>query len=232
MENLFVIIEGTDGAGKTTLCKNLAEVIRNSHPETEVLSLSFPDKKSFAYDKIREILKSKIEYPPDIVQSLFILNMIDCAEKTINPFFKESDKNRVLILDRSIISTIIYNTVKKGTILKSISNYIISVLGEKDINFDIINKLYCHLEKMADYTFFLIPPLEILKQHSKQRCSGEKNDKFDLVLRHQREYIGLSQYLCKQDSHKYISLHNWDNKLTEEENYKIIEKKILVKINI
>lgn len=244
MKNLFIVIEGTDGSGKTSLVKGLKEEINNIHPEIKVLTLSLPHEGSFAYTKIREILKSNIKYPPDIVQSLFVANMIECADNIVNPFFKESDENHILILDRSLISTIVYNMVNNGDIFNSIIKY---TGRENDINFDIINKSYCHLDKTVDYTFFLMPPFKILMEHAKNRSSKEKNDRSDLVILHQHCYLAFYQFLvctsrlsgtykyltaCKENKQKYIALSKWNNSISESENYNNIRKEVLEKIKI
>ena len=245
MENKVIVIEGPDGAGKTTLVKHLKDEINNLRPSLKVLALSLPHKESFGYDKIRDILKSKVSYPPDIVQSLFVVNMIDCADNIIKPFLNESGEDHIVIIDRSLISTIIYNDTSNGTLRESIEKYVYNTRTEEDtnINFDIINKIYCHFP-IVDYTFFLLPPAEILIKHARERHSNEINDQENLVIERLCAYKECYNYISgnvdrvtggkhfwwwsdENTWDKYLILDRWIFDWSEEENYARYRKKVL-----
>ena len=249
MKNMVVVIEGPDGAGKTTLVKDLKEDINNKRPELKVLALSLPNKESFGYDRIRDILKSKVDYPTDIVQSLFVVNMIDCADNIIKPFLNESGEDHIVLLDRSLISTIIYNETCNGTLRSSIEKYVYSKVDEDDnVNFDIINKIYCHFPTV-DYTFFLLPPIDILIKHSTERHSDEINDTESLVREREHTYRECYNYISgnmdrlRGGQHffwwpdentwkKYIILDAWTSDWPEKDNYARYRRKILYKLKI
>lgn len=222
MENLtkFIIIEGSDGSGKSTMTKTLKEYIDNNIERYTAEIVAYPHKGYFGYDKIREILSGKITAPPDIVQSLFIMNMIDSFENYINPYFNTNGK--VIIMDRSIISTIVYNKLANGNILESIIKYLYKDEYLHLLSIDTINQKYCNMKGNIDNIFFLSPPLEIVLQHSKNRLLENKkiddNDKIECVIKQYKNYIDLYESFAKLNNNMTI-LNIWDYKLSEQENY-------------
>jgi deoxyadenosine/deoxycytidine kinase len=209
MENKLIIVEGCDGAGKTTLVKNLKDAILKKNKKLKVKTLSLPNSTSFGYKKIREILggKSDVDYPPDIVQSLFLANMIECNKKIIDPFFGDTEEDHILIVDRFIYSTIIYNIINSGTIFDAIQRYTVKTyntlikglglesLESNVIDFDIISKLYGQLDKQLDLIVFLNPPLDIVLQHAKNRNSEETNDDETIVKHTWMAYVEMAEFV-------------------------------------
>ena len=261
MKNMLIVLEGADGAGKSTMARNLQFEMMKRNKELKVKVIGFPHSSSFAYKKIREILKDPDRFPPDILQSIFIANQIECAENVINPFFNEYSENRVIILDRSILSTIVYNALNGGTIFNSILSYTHSVansivpgsLSRNEVDFDIINKVYGHLIQPVSCTFFLFPPVELLIEHANSRKSEEENDRADSVIKSYEAYVSLYKFLTGSlhrdfidslerstdmlvpNTHKYdkyIGLTHWNRNKTEEENYILWRDEVLSKLNI
>ena len=209
MKNKLIVIEGCDCVGKTTLVKDLKNAIKEKNKDIKVLAISLPYRNRFGYAKIRECLGGKVAFPPDVVQSLFLANMIETAEKDINPFMLESPENHIVILDRSMISTILYNAMSGGTIFESIMTYMnkLRAAGVKEIpedpnvvDFDIINKVYGHLAVSVDFTFFLSPPLQVVldRAAAKAAQTGESNDSKATVQRMYSAYLSFYNFITGQ----------------------------------
>lgn len=261
MQNKLIVLEGPDGAGKTSMAKDLKDDLLKQNKNLKVKVISFPHSQSFGYKKIREVLQDPDRFPPDILQSIFIANQIECAEKIINPFFEGVSEDHIIILDRSLISTIIYNALNGGTIFHSIMEYSYNVANQlvpgcisyKEVDLDIINKIYTHIIKSIDYTFFLLPPIEILIEHAKNRTSEEENDSVESVIKSYEAYLTLYKFLTgslhrdivdfleysvdmlvpntkKYDT--YIKLDSWSRDKSEEQNYSSYREEVLAKLNI
>lgn len=261
MKNILFALEGPDGAGKSTMAKDIQNDILKNYKAIKVKVVSLPNSSCFAYKKIRETLQDPSRYPPDVFQSLFIANMIDCAEKIINPFLTEQKEDRICILDRSLISTIIYNNTADGTLFNSMMNYtykfannlVKGSLGPTDVDFDIINKIYGHLIYPIDVVFFLLPPIKILIQHAENKKSSEENDSVDAVVKNYEAYKIFHQFLTGnlhrniieqiensnrllipdvRNFDKFVSLSTWNNNKSEEENYLSLKGEILARLNL
>lgn len=171
-EGKLFVIEGPDGSGKSTMVSHLANRLRNSGFYTESIALPNPD--SILYDKIRQALKSdKISI--DTIQSMMIQNMDDCFAKIIIP---RLDSGINIILDRWAISTIIYNFIKNGNLIK---NEFITRQGEIDLE-RIVRVASCF--KWPDKVFYLNTPKHnvMLNAIERDKTSKEVFDKSEMVF--------------------------------------------------
>lgn len=192
----LIVVEGTDGSGKTTSCKKFSYYI-NNHPEEfdgyKAMSLSLPyNDGSEIYKKIRELLTLE-RFPTDVLQSLMIVNMRDTFNNIIIP--KLENEKIIIVLDRWLLSTLVYNMMSKGNIFDSAVRYLCNTKSEANtskLNLDIadhetyldINEFssdYCGLDIFPDRVFLLVPGLGILKKHCNMRMGKEVNDRFENV---------------------------------------------------
>jgi dTMP kinase len=98
----FIVIEGIDGSGKTTLAKNLAWKIRHEL-RAEVFETAEPDKSAL-YRLIRESLAgTKMDNLS--LQILFCLDRAIHVEKVINPKLEDGTW---VVCDRYHLSTVAY----------------------------------------------------------------------------------------------------------------------------
>ena len=207
MKNKLIVIEGCDCSGKTTLVKDLKADIKAMNKGIKVLTISLPCRTRFGYTKIRDVLSGKSAFPPDVVQSLFLANMIETFDRDVNPFLlDDGPEDHLVILDRSIISTILYNAMQSGTIFDSIQTYLhrLSTLGVREIppdanvvDLDIINKVYGHLAVSVDFTFFLMPPMHVVlkRAETKANQTGEANDTKASVQRMYHAYEAFYAFI-------------------------------------
>ena len=259
MKSKLIIIEGCDGSGKTTLIKDLKEDIKKINPKIKIQNIAFPYNKAFGYLKIRSILADKkvMHYPPDLFQGLYVINMIDCFEKVVNPFFKENPEDGIIFIDRSIISTLLYNAINGGSIYNSIRTFLkkkrlagdISISEDDSmLDLDMILNKYCHLEKEVDHYYFLQPPINVLLERSKERTNGEEYDSQAYVQRMHRAYNDFYQFVSAQITRnimdfiegpdsmvrpnlnirgKITQLNSWNDTLPDEDNHTIYRNIIL-----
>lgn len=257
MESKFIIIEGVDGSGKTTMIKDLKEDIKARDKNIKVFALSLPYSRCFAYNKIRDVLSGGISYPADVFQSLYVANMIEAAEKFINPFFEKNPENGIVIMDRSIISTLVYNSLCNGSLYQSIRTFLRKkrLDGDKSIHeddtildLDIINNKYGQLNKTVDHYYFLIPPIDIVADRATARHSKEEFDGLSFVNRTYRAYEMMHKFLTghlyrtaidilespdgmlkpnMEIAHKITKLDIWNRTVDPSENHRAYREIVL-----
>lgn len=195
----LIVVEGTDGSGKSTTCKKFSEYI-NEHPEEfdgyKAMTLSLPyNDGSELYKKIRQLLAEE-NVPTDILQSMMIVNMKDTFNNIIIP--KLENEKIIIILDRWLLSTLVYNIMNKGKIIDSSISHILSLLGIKSkstytdigigyrrnrLYIEDFSSCYCNLSAFPNRVFLLSPETGLLQKHSKCRQGDnmEVNDSIDKV---------------------------------------------------
>lgn len=187
MNGKLFIIEGPDGSGKTTLKNELVNYIKNVSG-VNTIGLSIPFDQVFGYSMIRQLLTKKV--PTDLLQSLILINTKEAMDSVIKPSI---DKGINVVLDRWIHSSIVYNTMYRGTLMSSFASSIKSSNKILDIN-----KIYSvyfgdngkYLDKYQPaMTLFVSVPELVLKLVSKNRNSKELNDKFYMMKNCMISYI-------------------------------------------
>ena len=195
----LIVVEGTDGSGKSTTCKKFSDYI-NEHPEEfdgyKAMTFSLPyNDGSELYKKIRQLLAEE-NVPTDILQSMMIVNMKDTFNNIIIP--KLENEKIIIILDRWLLSTLVYNIMNKGKIIDSSISHILSLLGIKSkstytdigigyrrnrLYIEDFSSYYCNLSAFPNRVFLLSPETGLLQKHSKCRQGDnmEVNDSIDKV---------------------------------------------------
>ncbi len=107
-DSFFLVIEGLDGSGKTEISRRLAELMRATLDEHVMLTYE-PHDPSAAGLYIRRVLRKKIVVSPHTLALAFALNRADHNERIISPFL-EQDGRRVVLCDRYVLSSLVYNT--------------------------------------------------------------------------------------------------------------------------
>lgn len=102
----FIVLEGPDGAGKTTQAALLKEYFENQGKE--VLLTKEPTTETEAGVKVRQILNSKENADPQYIQKLFIEDRREHVAKVILPALKEG---KIVICDRYFFSTFAYGYI-------------------------------------------------------------------------------------------------------------------------
>ena len=108
-KSLFIVIEGLDGSGKTSVSRHLANVLDYSNRGHVKLTFE-PHDPSCAGLFIRQILMKKYrDFTPSLLALAFSANRLDHCDREIVPWLKNSD-NHVLICDRYYLSSLVYQS--------------------------------------------------------------------------------------------------------------------------
>lgn len=101
---LFVVFEGIDGSGKSTLCKAVTELLLKK----EIPALSFTEPTNLETGKfLRKFLKGEIELKPEEQIDAFLSDREESLKQNILPAL-QSGKN--VLLDRYMYSTAAYQS--------------------------------------------------------------------------------------------------------------------------
>lgn len=105
-KGVFVVLEGIDGAGKTTQVEDLVEILSNKY---KVFKTKNPTDNPIG-KFIREGLKGRIDIPPVSFQYLFTAD----REAQQLEVIKHLKKGEIVVMDRYIWSTIAYGLLDHG----------------------------------------------------------------------------------------------------------------------
>ena len=108
-DSLFIVIEGLDGAGKTGIARQLYATLSQTHTERVALTYE-PHDPSAAGLYIRNTLTKRIKVSPLALALAFALNRADHIDQIINPFFAASSESRIVICDRYVLSSLVYQS--------------------------------------------------------------------------------------------------------------------------
>ena len=107
-DSFFFVIEGIDGAGKSSIAAQLHEALSQTHRDQVTLTYE-PHDPSAAGKYIREVLAKEKKASPRALALAFALNRIDHLDQVINPAL-EADDQRIVICDRYVLSSLVYQS--------------------------------------------------------------------------------------------------------------------------
>ena len=227
----LIVFEGTDGCGKSNMITKINNYL-STKKSLDVQIHAFPNGEfDYSYNnylKIREILKDPISSKSDILQYMIISNMRMVFNNTIEQEIKEG---KIVLLDRWLLSTIVYNAANKGQVLDAAYCKINDVKNIKRNYQDIDRKIYmkdfsdifAELPIYPDKVFTISIHDNLLIDHSNWRNKHTKNkeifDQSDSVLLHNNLY---KQLLTKNNYTKEHNLLNKYNIILEKDIYSLI----------
>lgn len=106
---LFVVVEGPEGSGKSTLVRALAE--RMTAAGQEPVVVREPGGTSVAESARRALLEADHQVAPVAELFLFLAARADLTAQVLRP---ELDRGRVVLADRFTLSTEVYQVVGRG----------------------------------------------------------------------------------------------------------------------
>ncbi|MGQ9909498.1 MAG: dTMP kinase [Candidatus Flexifilum sp.] len=107
MKPLFIVLEGLDGAGKTTLGRTLTAHLKARFGPEAVLFTYEPHDDSAAGDYIRAVLTKQFAIAPRTLALAYALNRADHTERVIAPHLAAGG---IVICDRYLLSSLAYNS--------------------------------------------------------------------------------------------------------------------------
>jgi len=206
MPALIVAIEGPDFSGKSTIANLLVEILRKKNKNILFKRTSIPSTLVTGF--FTKILRNSADPISSQVFALaYATDHLHQYENVIKPL-KESKKNYVVIQERCLLCTILYQ----------------SLIGRADINW--VREINRYTKNIPDLTFVLRINLdEILKRGSLEK---KDFDRFE-VKKHLEEevkaYNNLSKQLVKEFNVKYIDADT-DPESIAEKCSEIIQKEI------
>lgn len=102
-KGLFIVIEGGEGAGKSTLAKTLKTMIEKNHNRKVVLTHE-PGATEFGQE-IRNIFMRYANLSPEVEASLMLAARMEHCENIIIPAL---EKGEIVICDRYMYSNLVY----------------------------------------------------------------------------------------------------------------------------
>lgn len=112
-KGLFIVFEGPDGSGKTTLSKMLTSQLENAE------WMSFPDRTTTSGKIIDKYLKKEIELEEREIKNLFVENRWECKDTMMNKL----NSGITLVCDRYVASGVAYSCARSGNVF-SVDHFI------------------------------------------------------------------------------------------------------------
>lgn len=107
--SLFIVIEGLDGSGKTSVSKVLANLLNALNKDCVKLTYE-PHNPSCAGTFIRQILTKEItHFDPHFLPLAFATNRLDHCHRVIKPWLEASDSH-IVLCDRYYLSSLVYQS--------------------------------------------------------------------------------------------------------------------------
>lgn len=107
-KNLFIAIEGTDGSGKSTQAKLLAEKLTEAGHKVH---LTFEPTDGHIGKLLRSILKKEITADQKAIAALFLADRLDHLTNEANGLVKKMQEGYTVICDRYYFSSYAYHSV-------------------------------------------------------------------------------------------------------------------------
>ena len=107
-DNFFFVIEGMDGAGKTSVARYLHDALTPAHGDGVTLTYE-PHNPSAAGEHIRDVLAQRKKVSPLSLAYAFAHNRVDHLDNVIYPGLAASDRS-IVICDRYVLSSLVYQS--------------------------------------------------------------------------------------------------------------------------
>ncbi len=108
-KSLFIVIEGLDGSGKSSVSRQLVAMLEKSNAGSVKQSYE-PHDASCGGLLIRDILTKKhTNFTPNLLPLAFATNRLDHCDRVIRPWIEEKN-DHILLCDRYYLSSLVYQS--------------------------------------------------------------------------------------------------------------------------
>ena len=199
-KNPLIVFEGIETSGKSTNLKKAIKYLKKN--KIKYIAFREPGGSKFS-EKLRSLMlnkKSKLNIKTD----LFVL--MASRSENIDKILKKNSKNKVVLIDRFIDSTLAYQHYGMGL--------------DKDLIFKMNNFLLGNLK--PNFTFLSVVSEKNMLKRLKSRKNNNKYDKFKYNFYNKVQKCFLK--IANKNKSKYLILDS------NKDNLKIIENKLIDKI--
>ena len=181
--SLFIVIEGLDGSGKSSVARRLAEIL-NRNFDGAVKTTFEPNDFSCGGQFIRDILTKKItEFHPRQLAFSFAANRLDHCTRVIGPWLESGEK--MILCDRFYLSSLVYQSFE-------------------DFGIDQVFELN-RFARRPDLTFFIEVSDEICYQRMANR--NQPRELFEEKLAQTREkYMAAIAFLTQKTGETVVKI--------------------------
>ncbi|MDG7056445.1 MAG: dTMP kinase [Wolbachia endosymbiont of Meromenopon meropis] len=178
---MFITLEGIDGSGKTTQSELLANYLKQTRGENNVILTREPGGTNFGEKIRRVLLKDDI----DFVSELLLLTSMryEHVQKIILPALREG---KIVICDRFIDSTIAYQGYGFGIDLDLIKNlYKLIKIKRPDITFILDIDVQTGLNRAKDKNKYEYMGIDFYSKVRKglQEIALEESDRCNIIAK-------------------------------------------------
>ena len=201
---MFITLEGSEGAGKSTLIEHLKKYFFNKNIEFIFTKEPGATKEGA---KLRKLLLDKtIELDPISETFLILADRLEHVRKIINPALKE---NKNVLSDRYLDSTYAYQGAGRKIKKDELDKFI------KPLNFPEPN-----------LTIYLDLPVEegLKRAQGRDKLDRFEEEQIDFFERIRNSYLKLAQ----EDSNRIVTI---DSTYSEKEVFELAKKCIVEKLN-
>lgn len=170
-EKLYVVIEGIDGAGKTTLAEELASELEGKGRNVKLWNEPLLPETHSLLARAKEIEDDGSFYGVFHLYKADLFSMIFSVDRYISLMpLREELENNIVIADRSWISTLAYQQDSSITFLDSISEWV----------------------ELPDLVIFLdIPPETAMKRLEKGRTEMDYFENVENLTKTRKKYLQI-----------------------------------------
>ena len=201
---MFITLEGSEGAGKSTLIEHLKKYFRDNN--IEFIFTKEPGATEEGAELRKLLLDKNIELDPISETFLLLADRLEHVRKIINPALEE---NKNVLSDRYIDSTYAYQGAGRKINKDELDKFI------KPLNFP-----------KPDLTIYLDLPVEegLMRVKGRDNLDRFEEEEIDFFERIRNSYLKLAQ----EDKHRVIII---DSTVSEAEVFELAKDYIEKKLN-
>lgn len=207
---LYIVIEGVDLAGKSTIAKKLVDKLKDTIWAKEVYHTREPSNENYG-KQMREVLFSKLELSEADEVKAAQLMLLDRLEN-ISVVSNKLREGAIVIQERNFLTALAYNEAGDTEEVKYVQE---------------CNKVTLKPDKL----FFIDVNQNTIENRLKEREKESKLDAYEdltLIMRRRASYLKYSEYIDQL----FANNNNGDDDIIVDAMFKIITQKLTREIKV